>query len=112
MNKPSFGTALIVDDDQANRFILKILLEQYDYRIVEANNGQEAIDQYHKEKPNIIFMDVIMPIMDGYDATIQIKAAAGSNFVPVIFLTVMSDEKSIAKWSACGACGGRVDTGC
>jgi CheY-like chemotaxis protein len=97
MNKSSFGTALIVDDDQANRFILKILLEQYDYRIVEANNGQEAIDQYHKEKPNIIFMDVIMPIMDGYDATIQIKAAAGSNFVPVIFLTVMSDEKSIAK---------------
>jgi CheY-like chemotaxis protein len=49
MNKSSFGTALIVDDDQANRFILKILLEQYDYRIVEANNGQEAIDQYHKE---------------------------------------------------------------
>ncbi len=97
MNKPSFGTALIVDDDQANRFILKILLEQYDYRIVEASNGQEAIDQYHKEKPNIIFMDAIMPVMNGYDATIQIKAAAGSNFVPVIFLTAMSDEESIAK---------------
>ena len=97
MNKPSFGTALIVDDDRANRFILKKLLEQYNYRIVEASNGQEAIDQYHKEKPNIIFMDVIMPIMDGYDATILIKAAAGSNFVPVIFLTVMSDEKSITK---------------
>jgi CheY-like chemotaxis protein len=97
MNKPSFGTALIVDDDQANRFILKILLEQYDYRIVEASNGQEAIDQYHKEKPNIIFMDAIMPVMNGYDATIQIKAAAGSNFLPVIFLTAMSDEESIAK---------------
>ncbi|MFT4606819.1 MAG: CheY-like chemotaxis protein [Urechidicola sp.] len=97
MNNTSLGTALIVDDDRSNRFILKTLLKQYDYRIVEANNGQEAIDQYHKEKPDIIFMDVIMPIMDGYVATTQIKAAAGSNFVPVIFLTAMSDEKSITK---------------
>jgi serine phosphatase RsbU (regulator of sigma subunit) len=97
MNNPSLGTALIVDDDRTNRFVLKSLLKQYDYRIVEASNGQEAIDQYHKEKPDIIFMDVIMPIVDGYEATTQIKAAAGSNFVPVIFLTAMSDEKSITR---------------
>lgn len=97
MNIQSLGTALIVDDDRTNRFILKTLLKQYNYRILEASNGQEAIDQYLKEKPDIIFMDVIMPIVDGYEATTQIKAAAGSNFVPVIFLTAMSDEKSITQ---------------
>lgn len=97
MKNPSFGTALIVDDDRTNRFILKSLLKQYDYQIIEACNGQEAIDQYLKEKPDIIFMDVIMPVVDGYEATLQIKAAAGSDFVPVIFLTAMSDEKSITK---------------
>lgn len=97
MNNSSLGTALIVDDDRTNRFILKALLKQYDYRIVEACNGQEAINLYHSEKPDIIFMDVIMPVVDGYEATTQIKAAAGSNFVPVIFLTAMSDEQSISK---------------
>lgn len=97
MNKPLLATALIVDGDRTNRFVLKSLLKQYDYQIIEASNGQEAIDQYHKERPDIIFMDVVMPVMDGYEATTQIKAAAGSNFVPIIFLTAMSDEKSITK---------------
>jgi CheY-like chemotaxis protein len=97
MNKPSLGTALIVDDDQTNRFILKTLLKQFGYRTVEASNGQEAIDQFHTEKPDVIFMDVMMPIMDGYEATTQIKAASGSDFVPIIFLTAMSDDESITK---------------
>lgn len=97
MKTPLFSTALIVDDDHVNRLILKRLLKETDFRIVEASNGQEAIDQYHLEKPDIIFMDVIMPSVDGYEATLQIKAAAGSNFIPVIFLTAMSDEKTITK---------------
>ena len=97
MKSSSFGTALIVDQDQTNRLKLKWLLKQYNYRIVEASNGQKAIDQYHLEKPDIIFMDVVMPVIDGYEATLQIKAAAGSNFVPVIFVTAMSDEKTITK---------------
>jgi len=102
MNNPLLNTALIVDDNLSNRFVLKSLLKIYDYRIVEATNGQEAIDQFHKEKPDIIFMDVLMPVMDGYEATSRIKAAAGSNFVPIIFLTAMCDEKSISKCIAVG----------
>ncbi len=89
------GTALIVDDEMTNRLILKSLLKKQGYDTIEAVNGQEAIDLFHSEQPSIIFMDVMMPEVDGYEATIQIKAETGNRFVPIIFLTAMTDEESL-----------------
>ncbi|MDH3762146.1 MAG: SpoIIE family protein phosphatase [Gammaproteobacteria bacterium] len=97
MSNPSLGKALIVDDEKTNRLILKSLLVKQGYQTIEAVNGQEAIDLFHQENPSIIFMDVMMPVLDGYEATRQIKAASINHFVPVIFLTAMNDEEALAQ---------------
>ena len=87
MSNSGLGKALIVDDEKTNRLILKSLLSKQGYQTIEAVNGQEAIDLFNQEHPSIIFMDVMMPIIDGYEATRQIKAASANRFVPIIFLT-------------------------
>ena len=97
MSDIGLGKALIVDDEKTNRLILKSLLNKQGYQTIEAVNGQEAIDLFHRENPSIIFMDVMMPVLDGYEATRQIKAAAANRFVPVIFLTAVSDEDALAQ---------------
>ncbi len=97
MTTQDLGTALIVDDEMTNRLILKSLLKKQGYETIEAVNGQEAIDMYLSEQPSIIFMDVMMPEVDGYEATQKIKAAAGNHFIPVIFLTAMTDEESLSR---------------
>ncbi len=97
MSNSTLGKALIVDDEKTNRLILKSLLVKQGYQTIEAVNGKEAIDMFKQENPSIIFMDVMMPIIDGYEATRQIKAASTNRFVPVIFLTAMSDEEALAQ---------------
>ncbi len=87
--------ALIVDDELTNRMILRSLLKQQGYEAIEAADGREAVESYRERQPDIIFMDVMMPEMDGYEATRIIKAEAGNRFVPVIFLTAVTDEESL-----------------
>jgi CheY-like chemotaxis protein len=91
------GIALIVEDEVTNRMILKALLKKRGYLVIEAENGIEAIQQFQHRGPDIIFMDVMMPLMDGYEATTEIKRLAGDQFVPIIFLTAMSDEEALAR---------------
>ena len=97
MTISGLGKALIVDDEKTNRLVLKSLLSKLGYQTIEAVNGEEAIDLFKQENPDIIFMDVLMPVLDGYEATRQIKAASTNRFVPVIFLTAMSDEEALAQ---------------
>lgn len=89
--------ALIVEDEETNRLILKSLLKKQGYDVLEATNGAEAVASFTAHRPDIIFMDVMMPVMDGYEATSRIKQDAGDHFVPIIFLTAMSDEKALAR---------------
>ncbi len=79
-----------------SRFILRLLLEKQGYETLEAANGQEAIDLFRSSRPDIIFMDVMMPVVDGYEATRQIKDESGNRFVPVIFVTATTDQASLS----------------
>jgi len=88
---------LIVDDDRTNLLVLGSLLSKEGYTLIEAHDGVEAVQAFSNESPDIVFMDVMMPHMDGYEATRQIKAIAGNRFVPVIFITALSDEAALAK---------------
>lgn len=64
-------SVMIVDDETAMREILKIMLK--DYRVVEASNGREAVEKYEKERPDVVLMDIMMPVMGGIDAIREIK---------------------------------------
>lgn len=88
---------LIVDDEQANRLILQAMLKKSSHEVIEACNGQEAIDLFDEHQPDLVLMDVMMPIMDGYEATKRIKESSAAHFVPVIFLTAITDEEALVK---------------
>lgn len=88
---------LIVDDDTTNRLVLTAYLKKDGYSVVSAENGQEAVDLFQSENPELILMDVMMPVMDGYEATKQIKALSEEKFIPIIFLTAMTDEKALSQ---------------
>ncbi|HIE03044.1 MAG TPA: PAS domain S-box protein [Thiotrichaceae bacterium] len=64
---------LVVEDNQDNRLVLTHLLTALDFEVKEAKNGQDAINQTHEWRPDLIFMDIVMPVIDGYEATRQIK---------------------------------------
>ena len=95
--------ALIVDDELTNRIILRSLLKKQGYETLEAENGLQAVELFRESTPSMVFMDVMMPIMDGYEATRIIKQEAGNLFIPVIFLTAMTDEEAL---QACIDAGG------
>lgn len=89
--------ALVVDDDAVNRIILEGMLHDGGYDVVLAENGQQAIQKYLEHQPNVILMDIMMPVLNGYEATAQIKELAGESFVPIIFLTAVTEEDELAK---------------
>ncbi|VAW93122.1 Serine phosphatase RsbU, regulator of sigma subunit / Serine-protein kinase RsbW [hydrothermal vent metagenome] len=88
---------LIVDDDVTNRMVLKAMLAKDGYDVVEAKNGQQAVDVYDDQELDLVLMDVMMPVLDGYQATRIIKEKTVEKFIPVIFLTAMTDEDSLVK---------------
>ncbi|MCP4127846.1 MAG: fused response regulator/phosphatase [Gammaproteobacteria bacterium] len=91
------GKALVADDERSNRMILSAILKQIGYEVIQAENGVEAVELFQTEKPDIVLIDIIMPVMDGYDAVEQIKSDPDYSFTPVIFLTGMTDEQDLAK---------------
>lgn len=91
------GLALVVDDVAANREILVALLKIEGYQTISAENGVQAIQQFTNHHPDIVFMDAMMPVMDGFEATARIKELAGTSFVPVIFLTSLSEGEALVR---------------
>ena len=71
---------LVVEDQPDSRQIIRDMLTPTDYEITEAENGEEALAAIAKQQPDLILMDVQMPIMDGYAATRRIKAVASLRF--------------------------------
>lgn len=78
---------LVADDDRMIRMLVRMLLEQEGYEIFEAENGRQAVEVARSERPDLIFMDLTMPGMDGYKAIELIRADVGLAMVPLIVLT-------------------------
>jgi two-component system cell cycle response regulator DivK len=93
---------LVVEDQEDNRRILRDLLTSADYEIMEAENGEEALTAAAKQRPDLILMDIQLPIMDGYEATRRIKADPTLTHVPVIAVTsALSGDKTKARAAGC-----------
>ena len=77
-------TVLVVEDFEDNRFMMRRLLEMSGYRVIEAVNGQEAVDKAYSERPDLILMDLSLPHLDGLAATRRIRAYDGLGKVPIV----------------------------
>ena len=87
---------LIADDNASDRLLLSKIISKQGHEVIQAENGKHAIDCYVKEAPDIILMDVLMPELDGKEATKEIKRIAGEDLIPIIFLTSLVDAQSLA----------------
>ena len=98
----TYRTVLIVEDSEDARYFMRLELEQLGYRIVEADNGEKAIEVAERERPDIILMDLSLPIMDGIAATEKIRANDGLKTVPVIAVTAHQETDFRADAKAAG----------
>lgn len=94
---------LIVDDKPLNRQLLVQLLNPFGFELKEAINGQEAVDIWNEWEPDLIWMDMRMPVMDGYAATQQIKSTTKGQATAIIALTasVLEEERAVVLSAGC-----------
>jgi two-component system, cell cycle response regulator DivK len=94
---------LVVEDQPDNRQIIRDMLSAFDYELAEAENGVEALEAVAKKKPDLILMDIQMPIMDGYEATRRIKADSATKGIPIIAVTsyALSGDEQKARDAGC-----------
>jgi CheY-like chemotaxis protein len=87
--RPEFIKGLIAEDNEINLFLAKTLMHKIipQAQVIETRNGKEAVSQYVKEKPDLILMDVQMPLMNGLEATRQIRQLEKEIHIPIIALT-------------------------
>jgi len=89
---------LIVEDTRTNLLIFTKQISSMGHEVVSATNGQEAIEVFQREKPDLVLMDVMMPVMDGLDATREIRKISGTQgWVPIIFLTAMQKDGDLVR---------------
>jgi PAS domain S-box-containing protein len=97
------ATVLVVDDNAPNRSLLASLLGYAGYRVIEAQDGREALALACRDRPSVVITDLLMPVMDGFDLARRLREEAGLADVPVVFYTatyVESDARALAE--ACG----------
>ena len=87
MDQVSSQTILIVDDQNDNLVLLSLWLQNLDYRVVTAINGEAAVEVARLAGPQLILMDIAMPVMDGLEATLRIRQIPELRDLPIIFLT-------------------------
>jgi two-component system cell cycle response regulator DivK len=94
---------LLVEDNEMNRDMLSRRLIRNGYEVVIAIDGQQGVDMALSERPNIILMDMSLPVIDGWDATRRIKADAATRGIPVIGLTAhaMAGDREKAMEAGC-----------
>ena len=94
---------LVVEDQPDNRQIIRDMLAPDDYEITEAENGEQALAAIAKQRPDLILMDIQLPIMDGYEATRLIKTDPNLRSIPIIAVTsyALSGEEKKARAAGC-----------
>ena len=94
---------LIVDDEPSVVVALQFLMEQQGYSVLVAENGEDALDQIYKYKPDLVILDIMLPGIDGYEVCEIVRLNPDYRKVKILFLTARRDEVEIAKGLALGA---------
>lgn len=102
VNNPDY-TILIVDDVDANVLLLKLLISKAGYKTLTAFNGRDALDAVEKQKPDLILLDIMMPIMDGHEVAKRLKERPEYADIPIIFLSALNSTEDIVQGFRFGA---------
>lgn len=88
---------LIVDDSPTELYVLSKILEQASYQVVTANDGEEGLARAKAEQPDLILMDVVMPGLNGFQATRKLRRDPATQHIPVIMVTT-KDQDTDREW--------------
>ena len=91
--EPVVETILVVDDDKTNRNLLSIILKKAGCRVIEAEDGQDAIKKSLDTPVDLVLLDIMMPNMDGYEACRRMKEDSRTRDIPVIFLSAKTETR-------------------
>jgi two-component system cell cycle response regulator DivK len=96
---------LMVEDTEDNRQLLRDLFHETDYELIEAGDGLAGVNAARVQRPDLILMDIQLPVIDGYEATRQIKADPQLAHIPIIAVTsyALSGDEAKAKAAGCDA---------
>jgi len=98
---PPYPAILVAEDNPDSRDALRALLEAYGYRVVEAENGNEAIEKARATHPDLVLMDIMMPYKDGLEATRTLRSEEEFRNVPILALTAMAGSREMALAAGC-----------
>lgn len=88
---------LVVDDQKSNQLMLAGLLSRMGHQVVCADNGQQALEQFDHVQPEIVLLDVMMPVMNGFEAAPKLKQLSGNVHLPIIFITALDAQDTLLK---------------
>jgi two-component system cell cycle response regulator DivK len=96
---------LLVEDNELNRDMLSRRLIRKGYEVILAQNGQEGLEAAQNHTPDLILMDMSLPVMDGWEATRRLKEVPATSRIPVVALTAhaLSDDREKARRAGCDA---------
>jgi DNA-binding response OmpR family regulator len=94
---PERLSILIAEDSAADRMLLATIVSRQGHRSLTASNGLEAVALFEQERPQLVLMDALMPVMDGFEAARRIKQMAGEELVPIIFLTSLTEGEALVR---------------
>ena len=103
MSEPAAPTVLVADDEPDVRELVAYRLRRSGYEVVEAGDGQEALELALDRLPSLAVLDVMMPKLDGYELTRRLRAEETTRDMPVILLTARAQEADIARGFEAGA---------
>jgi len=83
---------LVIEDNEQNRYLFSFILEKNGYRVIVAPDGLEGIKKAKEERPDLILMDIMLPVMDGYEVTRRLRDLTEFKDVPIIALTAYAME--------------------
>jgi CheY-like chemotaxis protein len=89
----SLGRVLVVDDEEGIRVLCRVNLELGGFSVLEAADGAEAVAVAQSEIPDVIFLDLMMPVMDGWDALAALRDHEATAHIPIILLTARTAEE-------------------
>ncbi len=94
---------LIVDDDRSTRSTLRYILQRDGFQVEEAADGAQALAMLKRFQPDVILMDAVMPVMDGFTACARMQELPGGSAIPVLMITALQDNSSVERAFAAGA---------